>query len=71
MESALPQINLDKCTGYGDCVDLCPTGVVKISNGKVEVVNAENCNYCTDCETFCPAEAIKCPFEIVIINDKA
>ena len=70
MEPALPQIDLDKCTGCGDCVVQCPTGVVKVTNGKVEVINALGCNYCTECETYCPTDAIKCPFEIIIITDK-
>jgi len=66
MKRAIPEIDLEKCEGCGNCVDLCPTHVVDLVNGKAAIVNPEGCDYCTDCETFCPSAAIRCPFEIIL-----
>ena len=63
-----PEVNIEICTGCGDCVDFCPTGAVAIVNGKAAVVNPDACNYCTECETICPSGAIRCPFEIVLVK---
>ena len=70
MKRATPEIDLDKCTGCGDCVEQCPTNAVAVVNNKVAIVRLENCDYCTDCETFCPAGAIRCPFEIILVKTK-
>ena len=64
----IPEINLDICTGCGDCVEFCPFGIVALVNGKAVIVNPENCDYCTDCETFCPSGAIRCSFEIILVK---
>lgn len=60
----MPEIDREKCTGCGECVEQCPVGVVKLVDGKAVVT--EECNYCTDCETLCPSGAIACPFDIVL-----
>ena len=65
---AIPEINLDICTGCGDCVEFCPSGIVGLVNGKAIIVSPEGCDYCTDCETFCPPRAIRCPFEIILVK---
>lgn len=65
---AIPEIDLDKCTGCGDCVVLCPPGVVSVVDNKVTIINPEDCSYCTDCELFCPSGAIRCPFEIILVK---
>ena len=67
---AIPEIDLGKCTGCGDCVELCPFGIVALVNGKVIIVRPEDCDYCADCETFCPKGAIRCPFEIIIVENE-
>ncbi|MBI2908265.1 MAG: 4Fe-4S binding protein [Chloroflexi bacterium] len=64
--STVPDIDNDKCTGCGTCVDACPAGAVELIDGKPMVVRPEDCTYCTDCEERCPAGAIECPFEIVL-----
>jgi MinD superfamily P-loop ATPase len=68
MRMAIPEIDLDKCTGCGDCVELCLFGIVALVNDKATIVRPEDCNYCTDCEIFCSSGAIRCPFEIVLIK---
>lgn len=64
--TALPEIDLEKCTGCGDCVELCPTKAVELVKGVPVIARPQECNYCTDCEAFCPPGAIRCPFEILL-----
>ena len=68
MKVSLPEIDLDRCDGCGNCVEQCPTGVVEIKDGKATIVRPEECSYCTECESFCPQEAIRCPFEIILLK---
>ena len=70
MKVSMPEIDLDKCTGCGDCVELCLSHAVGLVEGKVTIVSPADCNYCTDCETFCPNDAIRCPLEIVLLKDE-
>ena len=70
MKMALPDINIEKCTGCEDCVIRCPAGVVKLVDGKAVVVIPDGCQYCTDCDTVCLSGAIRCPFEIVLIGNE-
>ena len=67
----IPKIDLDICTGCGDCVELCPSGIVALVNGKATIVNPEGCDYCADCETFCSAGAMRCPFEIILVTTES
>ncbi|MBI2287799.1 MAG: 4Fe-4S binding protein [Chloroflexi bacterium] len=70
MTIVIPEVDLGKCNGCGDCVELCPAGIVAVVNGKATIVRPEDCDYCTDCETFCSSGAIKCPFEIILVKDE-
>jgi NAD-dependent dihydropyrimidine dehydrogenase PreA subunit len=65
---AVPEIDLNKCTRCGDCVEQCATNAVALMNNKVAIVRPEDCNYCTDCEAICPSGAIRCPFEIMLVK---
>jgi len=49
-------IDVAKCTGCGDCVEVCPTEAIKVENEKA-VVNDE-CADCGSCVDECPSEAI-------------
>lgn len=53
-------IDLDKCEGCGDCVDVCPVGVFELDNDnkKAVVVDQDECIECDACVTQCPNEAI-------------
>jgi NAD-dependent dihydropyrimidine dehydrogenase PreA subunit len=53
------KINLEKCTGCGTCVDVCPVGVYELQDGKSSAVNANECIACRVCETECPENAIE------------
>lgn len=66
-----PEVNLEKCTGCGDCVEFCPTGAVAIVNGKVSVVKPEACTYCTECEALCPSGAMRCPYDIILVKQES
>ncbi len=51
-------VNKAWCKGCGICVAFCPTNVLAIRDGKVEVVNPEACTQCGLCELRCPDFAI-------------
>ena len=50
------QIDLDKCVGCGDCVPVCPFGLLEIVDDKVQL--EEGCTLCGACQEACPVEAI-------------
>lgn len=50
-------VDVEKCEGCGDCVDVCPTEAITIEDGKA-VINEEDCADCGACEPVCPTEAI-------------
>lgn len=54
-------VNIDKakCTGCGDCVDVCPVESLSIQNKKA-IVNDE-CIDCGACINVCPSEALSLP----------
>ena len=58
------EINVDqeKCTGCGSCVDICPVSVYELkedSSKKAVPVNVDQCLICMACETQCPNNAIQ------------
>jgi len=63
--AVLPMILEERCTGCGDCVEVCPTGALELADGRAVLARPEDCAYCADCETLCPEGAIVLPFEIV------
>jgi len=47
------------CDGCGECVDVCPSGVIKIENGVAIVVDeSEDCQGCESCMETCPKDNI-------------
>ena len=52
-------IDLDKCQGCGECVDICPMEVLEIQDEKAVVVNPDECAGCMSCVESCPEEAIE------------
>jgi NAD-dependent dihydropyrimidine dehydrogenase PreA subunit len=51
-------VDVDKCTGDGECVDVCPVEVFELKDGKADPVNMEECLGCESCVEVCEAEAI-------------
>ncbi len=53
------KIDLDKCKGHAECVDVCPSDVYEIVDGKATASNVEECIECCSCVEVCPEEAIE------------
>ena len=49
-------IDLEKCTGCGMCVPVCPLGLLDIVDDKVQL--KEGCNLCGACQDACSYDAI-------------
>ena len=50
------KIDINKCTGCGVCVDICPVEAIRIENGKAVI--GDECTECGACAAECPQEAI-------------
>lgn len=53
------EIDEDKCTGAGECVQVCPTTVFEIIDEKSHATNVADCIECCACVDTCPTKAIK------------
>jgi NAD-dependent dihydropyrimidine dehydrogenase PreA subunit len=51
-------VDKDKCTGCGECVDICPAEVLEMVDDKSEPTHIEECLGCERCVETCPEEAI-------------
>jgi len=51
-----PEIDLEKCTGCGKCVEVCKVGATKIVDGKA-VIDYNKCVMCGRCVVNCPEAA--------------
>jgi NAD-dependent dihydropyrimidine dehydrogenase PreA subunit len=51
-------IDKEKCTGDGNCVDVCPVSVFELKEDKAVPVNAEECLGCESCVEVCEFGAI-------------
>jgi len=53
------EVNSDLCpSGCTVCVDICPTGAIKLESGRLSVY-PEFCIFCSACQKVCPKEAVK------------
>ena len=52
------QIDYDKCTGAAVCVDVCPSAVFELVDGKATAPNIDACVECCACVQNCPENAI-------------
>ena len=52
------KVDKNKCTGDGECEDVCPVNVYELKDGKSEPVNAEECLGCESCVEVCESDAI-------------
>jgi NAD-dependent dihydropyrimidine dehydrogenase PreA subunit len=51
-------IEVEKCDGCEECVNLCPSEVFEMQDGKSVAVNADECVFCLTCVEGCPNSAI-------------
>ncbi len=58
------QVDLERCTGCGDCLDVCPVEAISMNNGKAWI-DSETCLACEACAQVCPMDAI-CPSIITL-----
>jgi NAD-dependent dihydropyrimidine dehydrogenase PreA subunit len=55
----LINVNLDCCTGCGECVNICPVQVYQMgANGKTDPYQAGECVGCMSCVEVCPDKCI-------------
>ncbi len=47
-----------RCTGCGECTDVCPRGAISLNEKKKADINKEKCTVCGECGNRCPADAI-------------
>lgn len=52
------QIDEDKCTGCGICVNACHEGAIGLVNGKAKLMRDDYCDGLGDCLPTCPTGAI-------------
>lgn len=49
----------DRCTGCGQCSEVCPHSVFLLNNGKAEIIDKDACMECGACARNCPFTAIE------------
>jgi NAD-dependent dihydropyrimidine dehydrogenase PreA subunit len=52
------QLDQDKCTGCGLCLQVCPHGVLKMNHKKAGIVDRDSCMECGACARNCAFGAI-------------
>ena len=53
--ATLTMRDASKCTGCGQCMDVCPHNVFRVENGKAVIRNKDACMECGACKKNCPA----------------
>ena len=53
------EIDEDKCIGTGECMNVCPTNVFDLVDGKSHAIRIDDYIECCACVDVCPVEAIK------------
>lgn len=54
------QVDTEKCTGCGLCVDTCPVEAIKLDDDTAKV-DEDLCTDCGTCVDECPNDAISVP----------
>jgi adenylylsulfate reductase subunit B len=52
------EIRQENCIGCGKCAEICPGGLIKLTNSKSSIPRPERCWGCASCVKECPSEAI-------------
>ena len=53
------RIQSDACRGCGQCVEVCPGNLIKLTGGKASIRRPEDCWGCTSCLKECAFGAIR------------
>jgi NAD-dependent dihydropyrimidine dehydrogenase PreA subunit len=53
------EVDYEKCEGYAECVDVCPTDVYELKDKKAIASRIDECIECCACVEVCPTDAIK------------
>ncbi|RJQ67300.1 MAG: 4Fe-4S dicluster domain-containing protein [Desulfobacteraceae bacterium] len=51
-------LDVQKCTGCGMCLRVCPHGVLALSGRKARIMDRNGCMECGACAKNCPAMAL-------------
>ncbi len=52
------QLDQEKCTGCGTCLEVCPRQVLSLNGKKARIANRDACMECGACALNCPFEAL-------------
>lgn len=58
----LPEINIEKCVGCGECMEVCPVNAIGLKKKKAILVK-ERCVGCGECTVVCQAGAIEIKYD--------
>jgi len=62
-------VDSERCTGCGACVEVCPTGAVRLvegETGRYAEIDQRECRSCEACVEVCPEDAIMSEVELTI-----
>jgi Pyruvate/2-oxoacid:ferredoxin oxidoreductase delta subunit len=54
-----PQVDAQRCTGCGICIDRCPPGALEIAEENTPQIDLDRCFGCAVCASGCPEDAIE------------
>ena len=54
---SVPVVDVEKCTGCGECIDACPSEAIALNEDKAKI-DPNTCAECMACIDICPTEAI-------------
>ena len=54
-----PNLDSERCTGCGACIDRCPPGALKMGEGNVPALDQDRCFGCAVCASGCAEAAIE------------
>ncbi len=55
----IAEVDRDKCIGCGRCMQVCPTGAIRLDAEGKAVVSPDLCRGCAACMGVCPVGAIQ------------